>query len=59
MSDDNHIYTGEFRAACRELEKKGIPPARVGEEALKRLGIEKSVKKRYHDYYLDKQLELP
>ncbi|MHC4677035.1 MAG: hypothetical protein ACYTBZ_31530 [Planctomycetota bacterium] len=57
MGKDDHIYTSEFRTACRELEKKGYP--RPGDEAMKRLGIEKSVKKKFHDYYLDKKLRMP
>lgn len=52
---DNHIYTSEFIALSRELSRKGVKYP--GEVALKRMGVEKAVKKRYHDYYLDKKLE--
>lgn len=52
----NHIYTSEFRTLCRELEKKGCPALHVGREAMKRLGVERAVKKRYHDEYLERKL---
>lgn len=50
-----NIHTSEFHNLCRELEKKGVNPKRVGHEAMRKLGIEKSIKKRYHDDYLDEK----
>jgi len=55
MSDDNHIYTREFLELSRDLSRKGH--TRPGQEAMKLLGPERAVKKRYHDYYLDKKLQ--
>ena len=53
MSNDNHIYTEDFRRLSRELSKKGV--SHPGAEAMKLLGVEKSVKKKYHDDYLDEK----
>lgn len=57
MSDDNHIYTQEFRNLSRELSRRGVE--NPGRAALKKMGVARAVKKRYHDYYLDKKLSEP
>ncbi len=51
---ENHMFTSEFRRLSRELERKGVP--RPGDEAMKRLGVERAVKPRYHDEYLEKKM---
>jgi len=56
MSDD-HIYTSDFKKLSRELSRKGI--RNPGVEAMKRLGIERSVKRKYHDDYLEKKMRKP
>jgi hypothetical protein len=53
------IHTLDFHNLCHELEKKGVHPKRVGAEAMKKLGIERSIKKRYHDDYLDEKARKP
>ena len=57
MTDDNHIYTQEFRQLSRELSRQGVKYP--GVEALKKMGVEKAVKKRYHDEYLEKKVRKP
>ena len=52
---DNHIYTEEMRNLARQLSRKGC--TEPGREAIKRLGIERSVKKKFYDYYLDKKMK--
>jgi len=54
---DNHIYTNEFRKLSRELSQKGVK--HPGVEAMKKLGVEKSVKKKYHDDYLESMMRKP
>ena len=57
MSDDNHIFTNDFRKLSRDLSRRGV--RNPGQVAMKKMGVEKAVKKRYHDYYLDKKISLP
>ena len=54
---DNHIYTNDFRSLSRELSRRGV--RHPGAEAMKRLGVEKSVKKKYHDEYLGQKARKP
>ena len=57
MSDDNHIFTKDFLNLSRRLSRRGV--RNPGQAAMKKIGVEKSVKKRFHDYYLDKQMSKP
>ena len=57
MSDDNHIFTEDFKKLSRKLSSQGVKYP--GEAAMKKMGIEKAVKKKYHDYYLDKKMRKP
>jgi len=54
MTNDNHIYTADFRKLSRELSRMGVK--HPGAEALKLMGVEKAVKKKYHDEYLEKKM---
>ena len=53
MSNNNHMMTEDFKRYSRELGRKGHKYP--GQEALKRMGVEKAVKRKYHDDYLDEQ----
>jgi len=53
MADNNHMMTEDFKRLSRELGRKGHKYP--GQEALKRMGVEKAVKRKYHDDYLDEQ----
>lgn len=57
MDNDNHIFTNDFRNLSRELGRRGV--RNPGQVALKKMGVEKAVKKKFHDYYLDKQMQKP
>lgn len=57
MSKDDHIFTDDFKKLSRDLSRRGV--RHPGEEAMKKIGIERSVKKKYHDYYLDKKMREP
>jgi len=57
MPNDNHMFTDDYKKLSRELGRKGHKYP--GEEALKRMGVERAVKKKYHDEYLDKKARKP
>ena len=57
MTNDNHMFTEDFKKLSRELSMQGV--RQPGVEAMKRMGIEKAVKKKYHDEYLDKKMRKP
>lgn len=57
MPNDNHIFTNDFRNLSRELSRQGV--RHPGVEAMKKMGTEKAVKKKFHDYYLDKKMNKP
>ena len=50
---NNHIYTEDYRKLSRHLSRKGV--RHPGEEAMKRMGVERAVKRKYHDDYLDEK----
>jgi len=54
MSNNNHMMTEDFRKLSQELSRKGVKYP--GVEAMKRMGVEKAVKKKYHDEYLEEQM---
>jgi len=54
MADNNHMFTDDFKRLSRDLSRKGV--RRPGVVALKKMGIEKAVKRKYHDEYLEKQM---
>ena len=54
MSNNNHMMTEDFRKLSQELSRRGY--RYPGEEAMKKMGIEKAVKKKYHDEYLEEQM---
>jgi hypothetical protein len=57
MGNNNHIYTQEFINLSRKLSREGFRDP--GSEAMKRMGIEKAVKKKYHDEYLENKMRKP
>jgi len=57
MPNDNHMFTDDYKKLSRELSRKGV--RHPGAEALKRMGVEKAVKKKYHDDYLDEKARKP
>ena len=51
------MFTDDYKKLSRELSRKGV--RHPGAEALKRMGVEKAVKKKYHDDYLDEKARKP
>jgi hypothetical protein len=56
MASDNHIFTNDFRNLSRKLSRRGV--RNPGQAAMKKIGVEKAVKKRFHDYYLEKKMSV-
>ena len=54
MSNDNkHMFTEDYKRLSRELGRKGVK--HPGEAALQKMGVERAVKRKFHDDYLDEK----